>query len=156
VAQLTPAIAGSSTVGSKALSQSADFRTLANRRVREARLLLRGSEWSGAYYVVGYAVECGFKAYLTKSFRSFQMPDKIVVAKCHTHDLDALANLSNLDGSIQAAGQVDPAFAVNWNVVKVWRETSRYETRTQTQAQEMFHAVTNRNHGVLPWLKRHW
>src|SRR5690242_18924526 len=42
----------------RTLSQSADFRDLAAMRVREAKLLLDGGEWSGAYYLVGYAVEC--------------------------------------------------------------------------------------------------
>jgi hypothetical protein len=84
------------------------------------------------------------------------MPDKEVVTKAHTHDIDALAKMANLDGVIKVNSQADRIFSVNWSLVKDWKETSRYETKTQTQAQEMFRAVTDRNHGVLPWLKRRW
>jgi hypothetical protein len=125
-------------------------------RAREARLLLRGSEWSGAYYLVGYAVECGLKACLAKGFRRYQMPDKETVNKAYTHDLDALAKQAELYGLIIRAGQLDGDLDVNWQLVKTWKETSRYETWTETQAREMYRAVTNRNHGVLPWVRQHW
>jgi HEPN domain-containing protein len=141
---------------SRKLSQSTDFRTLARRRVNEARLLLRGGEWSGAYYVVGYAVECGFKACLSKEFRQYQMPDKELFTKSFTHDIDLLARLASLAGHIGNASATDRDFAANWAIVKDWKETSRYETHTRTQAEEMYSAVTNRSHGVLPWVKKHW
>jgi hypothetical protein len=145
-----------SMVRSGKLSQSADFRTLANMRVREARLLLGGSEWSGAYYLAGYAVECALKACLTRGFRGYQMPDKELVVKSHIHEIDALAKQAQLVGDIQTAGQADPVFRVNWSVVTAWKETSRYEIKTETQAREMVQAVADRSHGVLPWVKRHW
>jgi hypothetical protein len=122
-------------------------------RVREARLLLRGSEWSGAYYLVGYAVECALKARLTRDFRAFRMPDKDDVNRNYTHDLEFLAKQAGLNVLIATAGG---NLSRNWNVVVSWRETSRYETRTETQAREIFRAVTDRNDGVLPWLKQYW
>jgi hypothetical protein len=99
-------------------------------------LLLRGSEWSGAYYLVGYAVECGLKACLTKSFRGYQMPDKQIVEKGHTHDLDNLVRLAALDGILGQARRADGNLDINWALVKDWKETSRYETRTETRAVE--------------------
>jgi hypothetical protein len=122
-------------------------------RVREARLLLRGSEWSGAYYLVGYAVECALKARLARDFRAFRMPDKDDVNRSYTHDLEFLAKQAGLNVLIATAGG---NLSRNWNVVVSWRETSRYETRTETQAREIFRAVTDRNDGVLPWLKQYW
>ena len=40
----------------------ADFQKLANERVADARALLAARRWGGAYYLAGYAVECGLKS----------------------------------------------------------------------------------------------
>jgi hypothetical protein len=125
-------------------------------RVREAELLLAGSEWSGAYYLVGYAVECGLKACLTSGLQSYHMPDKDVLNKGFTHDLALLVKMANLDGARSKEANGDPQFALNWNVVSNWNESSRYNTWTETQARELYKAVTNVDHGVLPWLIKNW
>jgi hypothetical protein len=124
--------------------------------VREAKLLLEGSEWSGAYYLAGYAIECGVKACLAKDFRPYHMPDKEIVTKGHIHDIDTLTRLANLDGPRGLNAQADPDFAVKWAVAASWNESSRYATWTETQAKELYEAVTNMDHGVLPWLKQYW
>jgi hypothetical protein len=141
--------------GSRTLSQSTDFRTLADRRCREAKLLLDGSEWSGAYYLVGYAAECGLKACLTKDLQPYQMPDK-ELSKCFTHDIAKLTLTAQLEGARILRSQADSTFALNWNVVTSWSEESRYADRTETQAKELFEAVADANHGVLPWLRTFW
>lgn len=46
-----------------------DLQTLANLRLREARVLLRAKEFNGAYYLSGYAVERGLKACIAKLVR---------------------------------------------------------------------------------------
>jgi len=43
---------------------------VARAREREAKALLAASEWSGAYYLSGYAVECGLKAVLASQFKA--------------------------------------------------------------------------------------
>jgi hypothetical protein len=40
----------------------AQLRQLAEDRVLDAACLLAGGRWAGAYYLAGYAVECGLKA----------------------------------------------------------------------------------------------
>jgi hypothetical protein len=40
----------------------AELRKLAEDRVLDAEAPLKESRWSGAYYLAGYAVECGLKA----------------------------------------------------------------------------------------------
>jgi hypothetical protein len=119
-------------------------------------LLLDGQEWSGAYYLVGYAAECGLKACLTKDLQPHRMPDKDVLSKGYTHDLDNLLRQANLEGARNLTAQADRYFAVNWQVVVSWNEGSRYAEWTETQANELYEAVTNADHGVLPWLKQHW
>lgn len=138
------------------LSQSADFRTLAESRVREAKLLLDGSEWSGAYYLAGYAVECGLKACLTKDLQAYRMPDKDVLVKGFIHDVASLTKIANLDGPRNLEAQTDSVFALNWNVVADWNESSRYDIWTETQSRELYEAIVNADHGVLQWLRKHW
>jgi hypothetical protein len=38
------------------------LRQLAEDRLLDAERLLTGGRWAGAYYLAGYAVECGLKA----------------------------------------------------------------------------------------------
>jgi hypothetical protein len=142
--------------GGGTLPQSADFRTLADMRAREAKCLLDASEWSGAYYLVGYAVECGLKACLTKDLLAYHMPDKETISKGFTHDIGSLAKSANLDGARGLHAQADPDFALSWNVVSSWNESSRYSIWTETQANELYEAVVDANHGVLPWLRTLW
>ena len=125
-------------------------------RVREAKLLLDASEWSGAYYLVGYAVECALKACLTKELQAYQMPDKEIFAKGFIHDITGLTQIANLTGARDLNAQADHVFGVNWNVVVNWNESSRYAIWTETQAKELYEAVTNPDHGVLPWLRNLW
>lgn len=126
-------------------------------RAREAKLLLDASEWSGAYYLVGYAVECGLKACLTKVLQPYLMPDREIISdKAFTHDLAKLSQMANLDGTRNRQAQADPAFGVNWNTVRDWNESSRYVTWTETKSKDLYAAVTDANHGVLPWLRTVW
>ena len=138
------------------LNQSADFRDLATMRLREAKVLLDGSEWSGAYYLSGYAVECGIKACITKDLLAFQMPDKDVISKAYTHAIDVLADIASLKGPRVLTAQTDHDFAINWNIVTAWNESSRYLVWTETQAGELYEAITNANHGVFPWVRKFW
>lgn len=51
-----------------------DLQRLADLRAAEARLLLDNGYWSGAYYLAGYAVECGLKACIARRVREFDFP----------------------------------------------------------------------------------
>ena len=101
-------------------------------------------------------MECALKAYLTKEFRSWHMPDKTKVSKAYIHDLQSLAQLCKLDQLIIAQGRTDPDFDVNWATTKDWSEESRYRTWTETKARDLYRAINDRNHGVLPWVKGQW
>jgi hypothetical protein len=84
------------------------------------------------------------------------MPDKKLFEKCFVHDLDALAHHAKLEGAIGKTASVDPDFNTYWATVKDWNESSRYTIWTEKRARDMFRAVTDANHGVLPWIKQHW
>jgi len=133
-----------------------DFRTLANRRINEARILHAASQHSGAYYLAGYAVECALKACILRSMKRYHMPDKKTVIDSHTHDLTQLLTLAGLQVDKNATASSDPVFGRNWAVVKDWNESSRYETWAAQDAQDMIRAVSQRTSGVLAWTKKHW
>jgi HEPN domain-containing protein len=75
-------------------SDRAHFQRLAELRLAEARILAREGQFSGAYYIAGYAIECALKARIAALFRENEIPDRNLVNRVYTHDLTALLNLS--------------------------------------------------------------
>jgi len=138
-----------------------EFQQLADIRIKEAEALLAAGLWDGAYYLAGYAVECGLKAcvmaFVERTGVIFK--DKKFAEKCWTHDLDQLAELLGLSPQVTShRGQppAEPEVALRWDVVKDWDETSRYERTPEQKAREFFAAVTDPAHGVLQWVRKYW
>jgi len=133
-----------------------DFQTLARKRLRESRVLLRDGCYDGAYYLAGYVVECALKACIARKTKRYDFPDKKTVTDSHTHNLSDLVKLASLSFDLSTRSSADPAFAVNWTVVKDWTEQSRYESHSRPEAADLIAAVTSRKHGVLQWVKQYW
>ena len=135
-----------------------DFQTLANLRVREAKVLLGNDCSPGAYYLVGYAIDCALKACIAKKTRRFDFPlDPGRAREIYTHNLETLLKGSGLDIEHDNEISVSPRFAVNWAVVKDWSEQVRYTSDiSEAQAHILYTAVTTRRNGVLPWLRKWW
>jgi hypothetical protein len=135
----------------------ADLRVLVRLRLREARVLLAERQAAGAYYLAGYAVECGLKACIARTTHRFDFPDKTRTAESHTHDLLKLVRLAQLERDFQAHAAAEPRFAVNWGVVKDWTPNKRYSgTITLQDAADLYRAITARRVGVMTWVRRHW
>jgi HEPN domain-containing protein len=133
-----------------------DFQQLAEVRIAEAGVLLAQGKYDGAYYLAGYAVECGLKACIAKLTKAEDFPDKQFAQKCYTHDLRELLALAGLTAQRDADAQADPDLFKNWQVVKDWSESSRYARKSKDDAQRLYDAITDAAHGVLPWVKRYW
>ena len=134
-----------------------DLQILAEARVEDAEALLQGKRWAAAYYLLGYAVECALKACAAKQFREHEVPDKTIVNDFYTHRLDKLLNISGAKGKLEDQAAADPQFKINWNTVRDWNETSRYDhSTTEARTRDMLKAVADTNSGVLPWLKTQW
>lgn len=129
---------------------------LAEQRVRDAEALLDAGHWSGAYYLAGYAVECGLKACIAKLTNQYDFPRKDIALKSYTHNLEALLRVAELKVQFAAAVSVNPNFEANWQVVKDWREDARYAPWTEFDARTLFNAITDSTDGVLPWIQGHW
>jgi hypothetical protein len=59
-------------------------------------------------------------------------------------------------GEPDADAAANAALDVNWRTAKDWSETSRYEQKTQAEAQAMYDAVANDPDGVLAWIRIRW
>jgi hypothetical protein len=134
------------------------LRQLAEDRIQDAAALLAASRWSGAYYLAGYALECGLKACVLAHVENTGIIfiEKKYAEKCWTHDLELLVELANLQAAFATDLAVNPVLARNWGIARNWDETSRYQQKTQAQAQELFNAVANVPDGVLPWIRLRW
>jgi hypothetical protein len=133
-----------------------DLQQLADERARDADALLKAGQWSGAYYLAGYAVECGLKACIAKLTSLHDYPDKDFASKCYTHNIETLVDVSGLKSQRDADKTANVALGANWLIVKDWSERSRYQQWTELQARKLFAAVTDAANGVLPWIKVHW
>jgi hypothetical protein len=132
---------------------------LAEERVLDAQSLLVAGRWSGAYHMAGYAAECGLKACIltyVENNADIIFRDKSYLSKCWVHELQTLVTSANLDVSLQARVASHPPFAGFWGIAKDWKETSRYEVKTQAEAEQLCEAITQDPDGVLAWIRTVW
>jgi HEPN domain-containing protein len=149
------------SVNEDATVNRAELQRLAKERVRDAEVLLAGGQWSGAYYLAGYAVECALKScilhYLERSGMLFRERTYLKkLGECWTHELDKLLELAGLTVEHRLAIQANPVLRGYWGVASDWKETSRYEQKTEAEARALHQAITHDPDGVLKWIQIHW
>lgn len=135
------------------------WQRLAQDRIADARALLAAKRWSAAYYLSGYAVECGLKScILVRVGREGEVifTDRRFSEKCWTHDLENLLGLAGLEAPFKVAAAGDADFADNGELVIEWDESKRYIRTAKVDAEELYNAVTDKKHGVLQWIKARW
>jgi len=134
-----------------------ELQLVAETRVEDARVLLSAQRWAAAYYLLGYAVECGLKACAARQFREDEVPDRTVVNDFYTHRLDKLLGISGVKAGLEGRASSEPAFQINWNTVRDWNEASRYDHSTsEVKARDMLAAVADPTTGILAWLRTQW
>jgi HEPN domain-containing protein len=133
------------------------FKEIAKLRVKEAQSLLMNGHFPGAYYLIGYAVECALKACVAKQVKQYDFPDKKLANEAFTHDLERLIKVAGLAPDFANDQKANPALEVNWAIVKDWSESSRYDSGiTEAQANDLYSACITRKNGILPWIKKRW
>ncbi len=130
-----------------------DLQNLALIRLEEAKTLLDNKHYSGAYYLCGYAVECALKACIAKRTQQYDFPDKETVQKSWVHDPEKLLIVADLDKNMKVAGAETRS---QWAIVVKWNESTRYTTKSQQEAQEIYDATADDTTGVLAWIKQYW
>ncbi len=131
---------------------------LAELRIKEARILLDGASYPGAYYLAGYAIECALKACIAKRTKENDFPDKDFVNRSWTHDLEKLLILAELNDRLGADKKSNKEdLNAFWAMVVNWDENKRYELGvTQEEAESLCDAISDPANGVLQWLKKLW
>ena len=133
-----------------------DFQELAQTRLREAQALLAVGEWSGAYYLAGYAVECGLKACIARLTSLHEFPDKERAFRSYTHNIENLVVAANLIVLRDAGVAADPILRQNWQTIRDWTEQSRYQRWNELKARKLVQAISDPKHGVFSWIMDHW
>jgi HEPN domain-containing protein len=137
----------------------AGFQRLASERLADAKALLTTRRWSGAYYLAGYAVECGLKSYILARLSAevgLVFADRRLSEKCWTHSLIQLLDVAGLKATLDHDTAADAELLDNWDVVKDWTESSRYARATREEAVTLYEAITDKKHGILRWIKVRW
>lgn len=134
-----------------------DFQLLSAKRVDEAKALQAAGHFSGARYLMGYAVECALKACIAKLSKRHEFPAKDS-HKFYVHRLEDLVMHANLKAAFETARGAQPTLATHWNTVKDWSEELRYSITptTAVEAQDYIDACIKPKTGVLTWIKKQW
>jgi HEPN domain-containing protein len=132
------------------------LQAIARVRLGDAQVLLRNGNYEGAFYLCGYVIECGLKACIAKQTRKYDFPDRRTVADSYTHDLARLVRIAGLEPELDQEMQRDAIFSRYWSVVRDWSEESRYQRPTEPEARDLYQAISDRHHGILRWIRRHW
>ena len=91
-----------------------DFRRLAEMRLVDAQVLLTNRRYAAAYYLTGYAVECGLKACIARQIRRYEFPPSAQFFRdVFTHDLTKLVTLAGLAAPLTSQINASPTFALN-------------------------------------------
>lgn len=135
-----------------------DFETLADLRVEEGKALLDKGLYVGAYYLLGYAVECALKACVCKHIKRYHFPKLSFIEDSYTHSLTDLLKLAG-DKAKKFANRMkkDRDLRRYWNIVIDWDETDRYRLDIEDKlAKDFYWAINDPGHGVLKWIKKCW
>jgi HEPN domain-containing protein len=136
----------------------ADLRRMAEERIKDARALIRGKRWEFAYYAAGYSIECALKSCVLARMihTAWVFEEKWNARDCLTHDFNELIRLAGLVNERNARRAASAVFDGNWITVEKWKVTSRYASKTEAEARDLFAAITHNPDGVLRWLKNYW
>ena len=148
----------------------ADLRRLAQERIQDASALLAGGRWSFAYYVAGYAVECALKSCILSQMihTGWIFESKVKIDQVLTHDFAELVELAGLKTQLNvrlaasaaaataAGGPAGGIFVGYWGTVLQWDVASRYQTKTEAEAREIYEAITHAPDGIMQWIQNFW
>ena len=136
------------------------WQQLADARVLDSEALLNAGRWSAAYYLAGYAIECGLKAcilaYVENNNADVLFRERRFQEKCWTHDLDGPLGQANLTRTLDEDASKNLRLEDHWDCVNEWKEYKRYDMIEEVDARALFLAVTDSLNGVLPWIKKRW
>ena len=141
------------------MTTRAEWQQLAEDRILDAQAHLAVARWSGAYYLIGYAVECGLKSCVVA--RVGAHPEVIYQERrfsqdAWTHDFENLLVVADIKVDLYADAATNVTLENNWQRVSEWTERARYLQKTKAEAERLFEAVTDPKEGVMQWIRQRW
>lgn len=139
------------------MATAAQLRTMADKRLEEAKLLYGNKYYDAAYYLSGYAIEFALKAVICKRlnvemFDSTQV-SKRIASPFQIHELPTLIVFSGLQVELSDKKNLDAGFDAAWSLVSQWSEIRRYEEGCSQKTAREFLIGTNT---LLSWIKTYW
>jgi HEPN domain-containing protein len=146
-----------------AILNQAALRSMTEERLKDAKALIKGRRWAFAYYTAGYAVECALKScLLARMIDTGWVFDEVnkKIDDCRTHDFGQLIRIAGminaLNQRLRESAENGDEFSTNWNTVSSWKVTSRYEEKAESEARDLYAAITDKPHGVMKWIRHYW
>ncbi len=134
-----------------------DLQEISKLRLKEAKLLLDNGFYSGAYYLLGYSIECAIKACIAKKVKRHDFPDKNLANESYKHDLIPLLKTAGLWQKFVKDMDKNASLDSNWANVKDWSVTTRYTANiAQNKAEDFYASYTARTYGIYTWIKKFW
>jgi len=90
-----------------------ELQELSKIRRKEAAALLAAKHYAGAYYLLGYSVECALKACIAKQTNKHDFPNKDLASKAYVHDLEQLIKLAGLKNDLDIDIKKNKTLEVN-------------------------------------------
>lgn len=133
------------------------FQRLALERLADAKALYASGNYSGSYYLAGYAVECALKAVLCRRlFQRHTLPERNALDKMYSHDLEQLLAHSGLKNNFDAQRRARVQLDNNWSTIKDWKETSRYRKNSKILARDLIRAIDTGPDSFRGWVETQW
>ena len=127
-----------------------DLEKLVEIRIKEAKILITAECFEGAYYLLGYAVECALKACIAKKIRANVFPENDFLKQCFSHDFNSLMKAAQIDQLHKQKLINDQNFNANWLVVKDWSVKSRYKSSIDKYTSlDLFNSISDEETGIL-------
>lgn len=134
-----------------------DFKKISRFRAREAKILYEHGRFDGAYYLLGYAIECSLKSCIASQIKNDTIPDKKLINNFYTHDLENLLGLSGLKQKFETDCKANNDLKINWAIAINWSEKIRYNhSISWRETKDFFGAVQDQQSGVLTWIMKFW
>jgi len=126
-------------------------------RFEDAGTLLKSGRYAAAYYLAGYSIECAIKACIARQVKRYEFPDKGLVDRAYSHDLEKLIGVAGLATALKSDTKANKNLDLNWAAVKDWNTSIRYNVNvSRSQAEDFCSACFGRRDGVLSWVKKRW
>jgi len=140
-----------------------ELQKMAEERIKDANALIDGGRWEFAYYAAGYSVECALKSCVLARMihTGWIFVEKVKdLGDCRTHEFMPLVRIAGmqdeLDARLKESNALVDGFVENWKTVKRWTVTSRYESKSEVEARNLYEAITADPNGVLRWIRNYW